>query len=701
MKKSLGVLVLGAVWLAVSCADAGAQARKDATGKLEHEVTVAVKLVQVYVTDKNGKPAGGLTADDFEVFDNNQPVPLMHFEKHFAGEERAAGPSAAPALKRKFFLFFDFAFTDARGVLRAKSAGLKFMESALLPTDEVALLTYSAFRGLTVHEYLTTDHAKVRGMIDAFGLKNVTGRAENLANFYYTDALAEAQSDQREATSEERFFAEQARLQTGQALDTGRRQGYVDQARFFLLALNNLAKVLRTVPGYKHIVLFSSGIARQVLFGRTGGAYVGEWTTPEQLAAQLSDYDAAQADAGLRSDFSELLKELKASNCPVYAVDISRVQKETDVDSAQGMNPGVRELDGADSLRQMASQTGGRFYARTVDPDNAMTEIVDSTRSFYVLGYKVDERWDGKFHKVRVRVKQKGYDVYAPGGYFSPKPFKEYTSFEKLLHLIELGLTDDPRPFIPVEMPAVSLNLVERGWPAVLTFARASGGDMVDVFGRRTEAYLLLFNAAGELVFIKKFKVAVTEKDRSGKEAFLTSFLVPVKQGSYTCVLIMRNMDTGMSAKGRAAIRVPGELPAAPFLDPPVLLVLDNRALEIVAAREPTLAAIYGYDGATYSAAAGVVPAGTQRLFAAVRLNHPAGGDEGLEVRASLVSSATGESRALPVSILQKAREGQMVRLLLELGTGELSAGSHTLTFTVAVPAAAQPAETSVAFEVR
>lgn len=701
MKKSLGVFVWAAVWLAVSGADARAQARKEAAGKLEHEVTVAVKLVQVYVTDRNGKPAGGLTADDFEVFDNNRPVPLIHFEKHFAAEEQASMPPETPALKRKFFLFFDFAFTDPRGVLRSKSAGLKFMESALLPTDEVTLITYSAFRGLTVHEYLTTDHAKVRGIIGAFGLKNVTGRAENLANFYYTDALAEAQSEQREATSEESFFAEQARLQTGQALDTGRRQGYVDQARFFLLALKNLAKVLRTVPGYKHIVLFSSGIARQVLFGRTGGAYVGEWTTPEQLAAQLSDYDAAQADAGLRSDFSELLKELKASNCPVYAVDISRVQRETDVDSAQGMNPGVRELDGADSLRQMASQTGGRFYARTVDPDNAMTEIVDSTRSFYVLGYKVDERWDGKFHKVRVRVKQKGYDVYAPGGYFNPKPFREYTSFEKLLHLIELGLTDDPRPFIPVEIPAVSLNLVEKGWPVVLTFARASGGDMVDVFGRRTEAYLLLFNAGGEFVFIKKFKVAVTEKDRSGKEAFLTSFLVPVKKGSYTCVLIMRNMDTGMSAKGRTAIVVPGEPSTAPFLDPPVLLVLDDRALEIVAAHEPTLASIYGYDAATHSAAAGVVPAGTGRLFAAVRLNNIADGDEGLEVKASLVSGAAGEGRPLPVSILKKAREGRLLRLLLEFGTGELSSGSHTLTVMVTAPGADRPAETSVAFEVK
>lgn len=384
---------------------------------------MAVKLVQVYVTDKNDNPAGDLTADDFEIYDNNKPVPVLHFEKHFAEELAAAGAEGPrPALNRKFFLFFDLAFTDARGLMRAKNAALKFMEKSLLPTDEISLVTYTALRGLTLHEYMTRDHARVRNIIENFGLKSVTGRAENLANFFYSDTLMTLQGDEVQTTPEESFFTDQARLQTGQMLDTARRQGYVDQARFYLDAWNNLAKVLRTVPGYKNIVLFSAGLAKQLLFGKTGGAVVGDWSTPEQLAAQMAEYDAAQADTGLRSDFSRLLKELKNSNCAVFTVDISRVHKEMDVEGSGGATPGARELDGADSLKQLASETGGKFYANTVNPENAMEEIVNTTRNFYILGFKVDESWDGKYHKVKVKVKKKDITFTPRPGILTPSP---------------------------------------------------------------------------------------------------------------------------------------------------------------------------------------------------------------------------------------------------------------------------------------
>ncbi len=689
-----GLMLLGWAFLAQP-ARAGQQEQqlpKELQVRPKHEVTVAIKLVQVYVTDKGGQPAGDLTADDFEIYDNNKPVPVLHFEKHFAEELAAAGATGPrPALNRKFFLFFDLAFTDARGLMRAKNAALKFMEKSLLPTDEISLVTYTALRGLTLHEYMTRDHARVRNIIENFGLKSVTGRAENLANFFYSDTLMSLQGDEVQTTPEDSFFTDQARLQTGQMLDTARRQGYVDQARFYLDAWNNLAKVLRTVPGYKNIVLFSAGLAKQLLFGKTGGAVVGDWSTPEQLAAQMAEYDAAQADSGLRSDFSRLLKELKNANCAVFTVDISRVHKEMDVEGAGGAMPGARELDGADSLKQLASETGGRFYANTVNPENAMEEIVNTTRNFYIIGFKVDESWDGKYHKVKVKIKKKGYNVYSQAGYFNPKPFREYNNFERLLHLIEVALTEEPWPFVPVEIPVTSLNLVEKGWPMALTFARASGEDLAEVFGPKTEAYLLIFNEKGELALIKKFRAAVSEKDKKENDAFLPSFLVPVKPGKYECALVMRNLDTGRAARGRAAIEVPAQLPVMPYLDPPLLLRLDDRAKEINAGGEPTLASIYGYNPGTYSAVAGAVPAETRRLYAALRVACPAGWEEGLTVRAELAGSGGEPGRSLPVSVLEKKREGQLLKLLLELETGEMGAGEYAVTFAVSGPNFAQP----------
>ena len=62
---------------------------------LQHEVAVTLKLIQVYITDKGGKPAMVLGPSDFRVFDNGQAVEITDFEVHTA--EEAARPPAAKA----------------------------------------------------------------------------------------------------------------------------------------------------------------------------------------------------------------------------------------------------------------------------------------------------------------------------------------------------------------------------------------------------------------------------------------------------------------------------------------------------------------------------------------------------------------------------------------------------------------------------
>jgi VWFA-related protein len=137
----------------------------------EHDVTVTLKLIQVYVTDKKGNPILDLEKDDFELYDKGKLKTITDFEKHVltvpvfeeAKDEKKdeAVPLAdTPKLNRKFFLFFDFAFNTTRGVLDSKKAALHLIDEYLQPTDEVGLLSFSAGEGLVLHEILTTDHHK-------------------------------------------------------------------------------------------------------------------------------------------------------------------------------------------------------------------------------------------------------------------------------------------------------------------------------------------------------------------------------------------------------------------------------------------------------------------------------------------------------------------------------------------------------------
>ena len=128
-----------------------------------------------------------MTAADFEITDDGKPVSITDLEYHtvaFPGATDNAPTATAPAapakLNRKFFLWFDFGFNDPSGIKRAKAAGLHFMDTQVRPEDQVALVSSSILTGISVHEYLTGDHARVRQALSALELKRIAGRASEI-----------------------------------------------------------------------------------------------------------------------------------------------------------------------------------------------------------------------------------------------------------------------------------------------------------------------------------------------------------------------------------------------------------------------------------------------------------------------------------------------------------------------------------------
>jgi len=135
--------------------------------------------------------------------------------------------------------------------LKSKEAALHFMDAKILPEDEVGVLSYSIPQGLTVHEFLTTDHKKAREVIEGFGAKNIAGRAYNVESNYWR------------TMGEEKTEYPRADFDSGWS--TLARAVYKEHASRFSLKMIELSKALRYVPGYKHILFFSSGIAGSVM----------------------------------------------------------------------------------------------------------------------------------------------------------------------------------------------------------------------------------------------------------------------------------------------------------------------------------------------------------------------------------------------------------------------------------------------------
>ena len=684
-----GGLVLGIGLPGSSEARAGSQ---DLSKPLIQDVTVSVKLIQAYVSTKDGKPVRDLEAADFEVTDNGQLVPVTHFEKHLVGGEiLAPGSAKATRLNRKFFLFFDFAFIDQRAALRAREAGLHFIDTELKPGDEVGLLSFSSSRGLTIHEYLTTDHSRIRRIVDAFGLKSAVGRAESLTNFIYLDEIKHMQGvleeqksppTQQEAgppvrmSEQDSFFDSQAQLQTGGRIDEGRRQSYVDQARWFAEMFGNLAQALRYVPGWKNIIFFSGGIARNLIYGnRKISVPTIDANNPEATLASMREYDEAQSDAGVRTVFADALKELKTANSPIYAIDCSRPQGEVDINNPFGSSMASRDLQGKDSLLQLANETGGKYFSNSMDYRSALATIEDITGAFYVLGYSIPARWDGAFHKIKVKVKRPGCKVSSQNGYYNPKAFPKYSKFERLLQMVDLALSDNPQSQIPADVPMAALPVMIGGWMHVAAFVRVPQEAAAGIIGDGAEAYLLLFDETQGKSSIKNFSLKLPKLP---KDTFFPVFFVPLGPGRYSCRMVVQNSTSGFGALGSASFVIPQTGATSLWLDPPLLLELKPGGVDIGAGADPTLSRFYAYDSEYYAPHLGDLPEGVSKIRAALRCTLAATGLE-LRISASLQNPATSTRLDVPVAILNQSQEGQLRNYLLELTPEPLKAGSYIL----------------------
>jgi VWFA-related protein len=68
----------------------------------------------------------------------------------------------------------------------------------------------------------------------------------------------------------------------------------------------------------------------------------------------------------------------------------------------------------------IANDTGGDYF-RSNDLEDAFKKVVVQSSGFYLLGYSpTDRQLDGRFHKIKVRVKPGGLEVRSRTGYWAP-----------------------------------------------------------------------------------------------------------------------------------------------------------------------------------------------------------------------------------------------------------------------------------------
>ncbi|MCX6575054.1 MAG: VWA domain-containing protein [Candidatus Aminicenantes bacterium] len=535
---------------------------------LQYEARTTIKLIQVIVLDKQGKPVTDLKKEDFVLSDNGQEMKLTEFEKHLlslpsvekpAEERVAATPLPAPRLlNRKYFLFFDFVYNNPAGVRKMGEVARNFLETQILPTDEIGVLSFSFLKRLQVHLYLTTDHERVRKLISKIGLRDSTDRFEDLEDKYQRELKAAGLADERGETKYTQPMPEMPQLDLAEMWRLHSLH-YID-------GLTALAIALRSIPGQKHLVLFSEGIPYPVAY-------------PPGTSAKFNRYEI-------------LLRELQTSNVAVHALYTGGITLSD-------------WLTGAWTLAKTSYDTGGQYWLNMYNYEPFVEKVNVSTGSYYVLGYPISETWDGKYHRIRVTVKRPGCDVRAQFGYFNPKPFSDYTDLEKTIQLVDLALADKPLSQTPdrFEMAALPFS----GDPAgnLVFAARIPKDKLTSVAGKKVEVVSLVFNPSDEIVELRRSEEDLTKVGASG--AYLLSVLA-VPPGAYRCRLVIRNLETGAAAVAGVSTAVPEAKASGIALLPPTLWKPERNAFYLkvftpkATGKSPTrsLSEILGFDTRQY-----------------------------------------------------------------------------------------------------
>jgi VWFA-related protein len=185
-------------------------------------------LVDAVVTDKKGEYVRDLTQKDFKVYEDNKEQQVATFS---TGADVAV--QANNAQRRYLILFFDNSSMAAPDQIQARGAAAKFMEANTGPDRLMAVVDFGGT--LRIVQNFTANPDALRAAISGVKTSYVASNA--------------APDSAGSGSISSPGFSSISSAET----DFG--------ARTMLLAVRSLAKNLRSVPGRKMLVLFSTGFA--------------------------------------------------------------------------------------------------------------------------------------------------------------------------------------------------------------------------------------------------------------------------------------------------------------------------------------------------------------------------------------------------------------------------------------------------------
>ncbi|MFL6281319.1 MAG: VWA domain-containing protein [Vicinamibacterales bacterium] len=448
---------------------------------------VEVNYVEIdaRATDAQGNFVSDLTDNDFHIVEDGTPQTIKVFTRVNLPVERQDAPlfKTAPIEPdvrsnreefngRVFVLVLDDLQTDFRRSTRVRRAARQFIER-YIGANDLAAVVYTGGAADRGQEF-TSSRARLVASVEKFsGTKLPSELLSKLDDYYRAQQLGEQPRDINLA-----------------------ERGH--KARNSLITLKNLAEYLSSVRGRrKAVVWFGEGIDYDMDNPFTPDNSILRDTMKDAIAeatrAGVSFYGVDARGLGAGLDDAMDIGGLPADD-PAFASPSTMIQNE------------VRRAQ--DSLRVLSEQTGGFAIVNQNDFTAGFERIVADNSSYYVLGYySTNDKRDGRFRKVEVRVTRPGVKVQARNGYTAPKgkpptaaiktdpkvPPEIIDALANPIPAAGVGLSVFAAPFIGPGSKASVVVAVELA-PATLRFVEQNGR-----FNEDIQVHMLAVDASGKM----------------------------------------------------------------------------------------------------------------------------------------------------------------------------------------------------------
>ena len=367
--------------------------------------------VDAIVTDDDGDPVLDLTAEDFEILEDDTAQEIESFQLvEFTGVPDPALPppssirndydqerEAARPDSRIFVFFLDDYHVRGYNAIRMTAPLVEFVETQLAPTDLVAVM-YPLTPLFDVR--LTRDHAQVVRALEGFEGRKYNYDARNTYEqeyAYYPTTMVE----------------------------TIRNDVSLSALKALAIHLGGLRE------GRKSIIVLSEGYSNYVppqLRDQAAAAAGGGRPSPQRYDPLAGDSGVEQTaqlfeNSATRMDLLYVADVANKNNTSFYMVDprglaVNEFDLSTPLIGVETDTRILRDLQ--DTLHLLAEETDGRAIVNRNDVSPGLAQIVRDQSAYYLLGYTSSEAaTDGQFHEITVRVKRSDVNVRARKGYYA------------------------------------------------------------------------------------------------------------------------------------------------------------------------------------------------------------------------------------------------------------------------------------------